>query len=58
MRRFPGSWTTTLTSLGFKRKPRKQTRATRSTLRAEALEPRQMLSGTPNDPLPEYVLTG
>lgn len=59
MRRFPSSWTNTLTSLGFKRTTKKRPKSQRNS-RVENLEPRQMLSGDGLvEPLrPEWVLAG
>ena len=49
MRRFPGSWTDTLTKLGFRRRkksPRAGGNYLRRRARVEALEPRHLLSAT------------
>lgn len=53
MRRFPHSWSDTLTKLGFKRKVTREKRSHRA--RLETLERRELLSGTPVEPItPEY----
>ncbi|TWT77306.1 Bifunctional hemolysin/adenylate cyclase precursor [Posidoniimonas polymericola] len=63
MRRFPSSWTTTLATLGFKRKHRSKKDLRHRQSRIESLEVRAMLSTTPYDPYPgvsthpDYVVT-